>query len=126
MITLFFEWYWGKGVQIQSTILPKKSYNICYETETEKNGIPIVYSFMIFKICAGLDIKVQLAPIDKRALNLPAKLELNEELNVQVEERKNSSRSKAPPIVNSVIIYKICLTLGLPVQLNEEAWFATT
>ncbi|GFS48285.1 hypothetical protein NPIL_44741 [Nephila pilipes] len=101
---------------------------------------------MIFKICEGLDIKVQLAPFEKRhtwekkikkstncipavrsetifkicnALNLPAKLELTEGFNIQMEEQtKRSSCITSPPIVNSVAAYKICLALGLAAQLN--------
>ncbi|GFT51066.1 hypothetical protein NPIL_14441 [Nephila pilipes] len=147
MIKLFLEWYDGNGAPLQSAFNPQQSYNMI-EQEKKKNGIPIVYSLMIFKICEGLDIKVQLAPIEKRvtwnkkikksnnciptvrsetifkicnALNLPAKLELTEEFNIQMgEQTKRSSRITAPPILNSVAVYKICLALGLPAQLNEE------
>ncbi|GFU34843.1 hypothetical protein NPIL_628431 [Nephila pilipes] len=148
MIKLFFKWYYGNGAQMQITLIPEQCYNIT-EEKIEKNGIPIVYSLMIFKICEGLDIKVQLAPVEIRetwtkkikksnkcipivrsemifkicnALNLPAKLELNEGKNIgDGVQTKKLSRSKAPPVVNAVAVYKICLALGLPVQLNEEA-----
>ncbi|GFS97123.1 hypothetical protein NPIL_558881 [Nephila pilipes] len=148
MIKLFFKWYYGNGAQTQITLIPQQCYNMI-EEENEKNEIPMVYSLMIFKICEGLDIKVQLAPVEIRdtwtkkikksskciplvrskmifkicnALNLPAKLELNEGKNIEVGvQTKKSSRSKAPPVVNAVAVYKICLALGLSAQLNEEA-----
>ncbi|GFT33816.1 hypothetical protein NPIL_139581 [Nephila pilipes] len=148
MIKLFLEWYYGNGAQMQSVFIPEQSDNMI-EPKKKKNGIPIVYSLMIFKICEGLDIKVQLAPIEKRdnwykqtknttkcipivrsekifkicnALNLPAKLEQAERLNKKVgEQTKRSSRITSPPIVNSEAVYKICLALGLPAKLNEEA-----
>ncbi|GFS71313.1 hypothetical protein NPIL_505581 [Nephila pilipes] len=148
MIKLFLEWYYGNGAPLQIAFNPEQSYNMT-EQEKKKNGIPIVYSLMIFKICEGLDIKVQLAPNEKRdtwdkkikkstnciptvrsetifeicnALNLPAKLELTEGFNIQMgEQTKRSSHITSPPIVNSVAVYKICLALGLPAQLNEGA-----
>ncbi|GFT81267.1 hypothetical protein NPIL_313261 [Nephila pilipes] len=147
MIKLFFEWYWGEEAQMEIELTPEQSYNVI-ERQNEKNGIPIVYSLMIFKICEGLDIKVKLAPIEKRetwmkknkkstkcipivrseiifkicnALNLPAKLELTEGLDMPVEKpTKRLSSNKAPPVVNSLAVYKFCLALGLPAQLNEE------
>ncbi|GFT31224.1 hypothetical protein NPIL_148421 [Nephila pilipes] len=148
MVKIFFRWYYGNGAPMQSTLIPEQSYHIT-EQKTVKNIIPIVYSFMIFKICEAIDIKVELAAFEKRdtwgnkvkkttkcipivqpeiifkicnALNLPAKLELTEGLNIQVgETTKTSTHSKVPPVVNSIVIYKICLALGLPAQLNEEA-----
>ncbi|GFU34830.1 hypothetical protein NPIL_628331 [Nephila pilipes] len=152
MIKLFFKWYYGNGAQTQIMLIPEQCYNMT-EEEIEKNGIPIVYSLMILKICEGLDIKVQLSPVEIRdtwskkikktnkcipivrsemifkicnALNLPAKLELNEGWNIEDGvQTKKSSRSKAPLVVNAATVYKICLALGLPVQLNEEALNAT-
>ncbi|GFS53426.1 hypothetical protein NPIL_552191 [Nephila pilipes] len=148
MIKIFFNWYYGNGTQIQSVVIPEPIY-LSLEHRIEKKRIPAVYSFMIFKICEGLEIEVELAPIEERptwgkkikkstqciptvrsetvfkicnALKLPAKLELNEELDIEVEEELNiSSHIKATPIVNSVVVYKICLAIGLPAQLNENA-----
>ncbi|GFT65158.1 hypothetical protein NPIL_590081 [Nephila pilipes] len=147
IIKIFFKWNYDNGAPMQSTIIPEQDYNII-EQKNDKNEITIVYSFMIFKICEGLDIKVQLAPTEQRdawvkkikqstkcipivrseiifkicnALNLPAKLELTERLDIQVEaQTKISSDIKTPPFVNSVAVYKICLALGLSAQLNDE------
>ncbi|GFS57473.1 hypothetical protein NPIL_578941 [Nephila pilipes] len=148
MIKIFFKWYYGNGIELHSMAIPGQ-IDFSLENGNKKKGIPVVHSFMIFKMCEGLDIEVQLAPIEERdtwdkkikkstkciptvrsekvfkicnALNLPAKLELTEGLDIQVEkETKISSSSKATAIVNSVVIYKICLALGLPAQLNENA-----
>ncbi|GFT83820.1 hypothetical protein NPIL_298401 [Nephila pilipes] len=148
MIKIFFNWYYGNEIEMQSVVIPGPIY-LSLEHGNEKKGIPVVYSLMIFKMCEGLDIEVELAPIEERdtwdkkikkstqciptvrsetvfkicnALNLPAELELNEGLDIEVEEEINiSSRIKATPIVNSVVVYKICLALGLPAQLNEKA-----
>ncbi|GFT75518.1 hypothetical protein NPIL_52911 [Nephila pilipes] len=145
MINIFFKWYYGNGTQMQRMVIPEQ-IDLSLEYGNKKKGIPVVYSFMIFKMCEGLDIEVQLATIEKRdtwdkkikkstqcipivrsendfkicnALNLPAELELIERLDIEVEE-KTSSGSKATPIVNSAVVYKICLVLGLPAQLNEN------
>ncbi|GFS63563.1 hypothetical protein NPIL_170661, partial [Nephila pilipes] len=78
------------------------------QTKNTTKCIPIVRSEKIFKIC--------------NALNLPAKLEQAERLNIKVgEQTKRSSRITSTPIVNSEAVYKICLALGLSAQLNEEA-----
>ncbi|GFU25829.1 hypothetical protein NPIL_566951 [Nephila pilipes] len=65
IIKILFKWNYGNEAPIQSTIIPDQNYDII-EEENIKKGIPIVYSFMIFKICEGLDIKVQLAPNEQR------------------------------------------------------------
>ncbi|GFT71515.1 hypothetical protein NPIL_113761 [Nephila pilipes] len=141
IIKHFFKWYCGRGAQTQITVIPEQSFNKT-GYENKKKRIPT------FKICEGLDIKVQLPSIEKRdtwhkkekkptkdipivrseiifkicnALNLSAKLELNERWNINCGQKKSSSRFKTPPIVNSVGVYKICLALGLPAQLNEKA-----
>ncbi|GFT63628.1 hypothetical protein NPIL_308661 [Nephila pilipes] len=146
MIKIFFKWYYGNEIQMQSMVIPDQ-ISLSLEHGNGKNGIPVVYSLMIYKMCEGLDIEVQLAPIEERvtsgkktkkstqciptvrsetvfkicnALNLPAELELTEGLDIQVKT-KISSLTKASPMVNSVAIYKICLALGLSAQLNEKA-----
>ncbi|GFR33469.1 hypothetical protein TNCT_171071 [Trichonephila clavata] len=101
---------------------------------------------MIYKICEGLDIKVQLAPMGGNdtwikkckkpvkkiptvrseavlkfctALNLPAQLDMAEGRNVEVnKQRKNSIPIKVPPVVKSIIVYKICQALGLSAKLH--------
>ncbi|GFU39656.1 hypothetical protein NPIL_342291 [Nephila pilipes] len=148
MIKIIFNWYYGNGTQMQIMIIPEK-IDLSLEYGNKKKGIPVVHSFMIFKMCEGLDIEVQLASIEQRdawdkkikkstqciptvrsenvfkicnALNLPAELELTERLDIEFEEQtKTSSGIKATPIVNSAVVYKICLALGLPAQLNEKA-----
>ncbi|GFT49479.1 hypothetical protein NPIL_376201 [Nephila pilipes] len=148
MIKMFYNWYYGNEIEIQSVVIPEQIV-LSLEHGIKKKGIPVVYSLMIFKMCEGLDMEVQLAPIEERptwdkkikkstqciptvrsktvfkicnALNLPVELELTEGLDIKVEGKtKISSSSKATPIVNSVVIYKICLALGLPAQLNENA-----
>ncbi|GFS68786.1 hypothetical protein NPIL_590871 [Nephila pilipes] len=147
MIKIFFNWYYGNGsIRImQSMVIPER-IDLSLEHGNKKKGIPVVYSFMMFKMCEGLDMEVQLAPIEERnawdkkikkstqciptvrsetvfkicnALNLPVELELTEGLDVQVEEKTKTS--SATPNVNSAVVYKICLALGLPAQLNENA-----
>ncbi|GFT22500.1 hypothetical protein NPIL_596381 [Nephila pilipes] len=148
MIKLFSKWYYGNEIELHSMAIPVQ-ISLSLEHGNGKNGIPVVYSFMIFKMCEGLDIEVQLAPIEKRvtwgkkikkstkciptvrsenvfeicnALKLPVKLKRTEELDAQVQiKTKISSRSKASSVVYSVAIYKICLALGLSAQLNEKA-----
>ncbi|GFU01144.1 hypothetical protein NPIL_669231 [Nephila pilipes] len=148
MIKIFFNWYYGNEIEMQSVAIPEQ-VDLSLEDGNKKKGIPVVYSFMIFKMCEGLNMEVQLAPIEERptwgkkikkstqciptvrsetvfkicnALNLPAELELNEGLDIEVEEEIIiSSRIKSTPIVNSVVVYKICLAIGLPAQLNEKA-----
>ncbi|GFU12006.1 hypothetical protein NPIL_197811 [Nephila pilipes] len=148
MIKIFVKWYYGNGIQVQNMVIPEQIY-VSLAQGNEKKEIPVVYSFMIFKMCEGLDIEVELAPMEERptwgkkikkstqciptvrsetvfkicnALNLPAVFEQTEGLDIEVEEEtKISSRIKATPIVNSVAIYKICLALGLPAELNENA-----
>ncbi|GFU54150.1 hypothetical protein NPIL_33471 [Nephila pilipes] len=148
MIKIFYNWYYGNEIELHGMAIPEQIV-LSLEHGIKKKEIPVVYSFMIFKMCEGLDMEVQLAPIEERhawdkkikistqciptvrsetvfkicnALNLPGELELTEGLDIKVEEKtKISSRIKATPIVNSVAVYKICLALGLPAQLNENA-----
>ncbi|GFS72104.1 hypothetical protein NPIL_323021 [Nephila pilipes] len=144
MIKIFYNWYYANETQMQSMVIPWPIY-LSLEHGNKKKGIPVVYSLMIFKMCEGLNMEVQLAPIEERptwdkkikkstqciptvrsetvfkicnALNLPAELELTEVLDIQVEEKTKTS--SATPTVNSVAVYKICLALGLLAQLNEN------
>ncbi|GFT83600.1 hypothetical protein NPIL_682091 [Nephila pilipes] len=104
MIKLFFKWYYGNGAQTQITLIPEQCYNMT-EEKNEKNEIPMVYSLMIFKICEGLDIKVQLAPVEIR----------------DTWTKKIKKSNKCIPIVRSKMIFKICNALNLPakLELNE-------
>ncbi|GFT11840.1 hypothetical protein NPIL_693871 [Nephila pilipes] len=101
IIKILFKWNYGNEAPIQSTIIPDQNYDII-EQENNKNGIPIVYSFMIFKICEGLDIKVQLAPNEQR----------------DAWDKKIKQSTKCIPIVRSEMIFKICNALNLPAKLE--------
>ncbi|GFY37105.1 hypothetical protein TNIN_199161 [Trichonephila inaurata madagascariensis] len=150
MIKCFIIWKFGKKVFTERRVfVPKQSYFFLTEQTVEINEIPVVYSFTVYKICEGLNIKVQLAPMKKKeswikkfkkpikkiptvqseiilklciALDLSVQLDMTKENNIQVrKQKKNSIPSKAPPMVNSVMVYKICQGLGLSARLDQDS-----
>ncbi|GFR10817.1 hypothetical protein TNCT_441171 [Trichonephila clavata] len=150
LIKLFNLWKFDKKDPTERRVfVPKQSCVFLTEQTVQTNDIPVVYSLIVYKICEGLNIKVQLAPKEKKeswikkfkkplkkiptvrsetilklciALNLPAQLDMTEDKNIQVKkQRKNSIPNKAPPVVNSVMVYEICLALGLSARLNHDS-----
>ncbi|GFY78464.1 hypothetical protein TNIN_161341 [Trichonephila inaurata madagascariensis] len=91
----------------------------------------------MYKMCEGLGIQVQLAPIEKDiwikkfkkpiknipivrsgtilkfciALNIPAQLAAGKNIEGD-QQQKSLNPIKVPPVVNSVAVYKICQALG--------------
>ncbi|GFR28888.1 hypothetical protein TNCT_165431 [Trichonephila clavata] len=68
-----------------------------------KNLIPKVYSEFVFKICGALMIEAEFSPMEKNS-NWIGKL-----------NRKTTKKN--PPVVRSVVVYKICVALNLCAQL---------
>ncbi|GFV82144.1 hypothetical protein TNCV_2790421 [Trichonephila clavipes] len=68
-----------------------------------KDFIPKVYSEFVFKICGSLMIEAELSTMEKNS-NWIGKL-------------NRKSKKKNPPVVRSVVVYKICVALNLSAQL---------
>ncbi|GFR04914.1 hypothetical protein TNCT_464341 [Trichonephila clavata] len=85
--------------------------NLILDLEKKPNlqdkALPMVYSLMIYKMCEGLNIDVQIAPIEKREIWI-------RKFN---DQRK---RKKYIPLVQSEIVFKFCIALNLEVQLSTE------
>ncbi|GFV39064.1 hypothetical protein TNCV_2008081 [Trichonephila clavipes] len=73
----------------------------------QEKALPMVYSLMMCKICEGLDIDVQIAPIEESKIWI-------RKFN---DQRK---RKKYIPLVQSESVFKLCLALNLEVQLSTK------
>ncbi|GFY49041.1 hypothetical protein TNIN_179081 [Trichonephila inaurata madagascariensis] len=100
ILKISFTWDLGKNVaHTEIQILQFQKPNV------QMKEIPKVYSIMVSKICEGLDIEVQLAPI--------------EEGKIWISKFNNQrKRMKYIPTVQSEIVYKLCGALNLEVQLS--------
>ncbi|GFQ91057.1 hypothetical protein TNCT_21051 [Trichonephila clavata] len=133
--------YFESIIQVQeSTVIVKRD-----DDKFVRTGVPVVYSLMIYKICQGLDLKVQLASVpdkktwiakrksqDKERLPIPKvytksilmfceALDIDAELSHSTEEhlpKKQLKRSKPLPIVHSIMVFKMWQELGLSAKLD--------
>ncbi|GFY51486.1 hypothetical protein TNIN_148951 [Trichonephila inaurata madagascariensis] len=80
----------------------------------EKSVIPVVHSFMVFKICVALDIKVQFEPIENQNHDIQ---NCENQTNVPIVQN-NFENNKSLPVVHSLMIYKTCEALGIKTELN--------
>ncbi|GFU39968.1 hypothetical protein NPIL_391761 [Nephila pilipes] len=112
MIKILYKWYYGNGTQMQRMVIPEQ-INLSLEHENEKKGIPVVHSLMIFKMCEGLDIEVELAPIEERD-TWDKKIKKKEILRI----KKIKKSTQCIPIVRSETVFKICNALNLPADFE--------
>ncbi|GFV02627.1 hypothetical protein TNCV_5017951 [Trichonephila clavipes] len=118
------------------------------EEKCERIGVPIVNSLMVYKMCQALDLKVQLAAVPDRKTWIAKKmsqdtarhsipkvysetvLKFCEALGIDAElshskeserlQKNQLRRSKPLPVVQSVMIFKICQALELGVELHTD------
>ncbi|GFV01980.1 hypothetical protein TNCV_1247481 [Trichonephila clavipes] len=67
----------------------------------------MVHSFAIYKMCQGLEIKVQLAPVEQRKVWIPKR---KYETSTKYGKLKST---KMIPVVRFYNVHKICGALGL-------------
>ncbi|GFV02569.1 hypothetical protein TNCV_5017371 [Trichonephila clavipes] len=118
------------------------------EENRKISGVPTVHSFMIYKMCEGLNIPVKLAtaedkkkwvakmkPQDKETRPVPkvyskTVLMFCEALDIDADISHSTKRehplgnqlkrAKPVPKVHSIMILKMCEALGLSAELNTE------
>ncbi|GFT36809.1 hypothetical protein NPIL_503181 [Nephila pilipes] len=76
-------------------------------TNTGNNRIPVVHSFMIYRICQALDLNVELAPFRnvRGAIQTPP---------------KNVRKTTSLPAVYSFTVFKMCQALDLKAELRPK------
>ncbi|GFU15737.1 hypothetical protein NPIL_559341 [Nephila pilipes] len=131
-----------ESIQLKNEILESK------EQKHERNAFPIVKSFIVYKICLALDLKVQFKRGEKechfiakqknhtneksavpsittlkigKPSSLDAQLSPSLERNYVLEKYK--METKSPPTVRSIMVYCICQALDIKVKLNMELEF---
>ncbi|GFR27303.1 hypothetical protein TNCT_558641 [Trichonephila clavata] len=148
LIRNFIGLYFENLTEVQESTMIKKQD----EDKFVRTVVPTVHSLMIYKICQGLDLKVQLAaekdritwvaketsqnkekrPIPKvksktilmfcEALNIDAELSVGREPLPENQLKL----AKPLPIVQSIMVFKMCEGLGLRVKLDGEIKTSTS
>ncbi|GFT47847.1 hypothetical protein NPIL_505711 [Nephila pilipes] len=112
-------------VILDETNIQRETVILDYEMPiVEKKGkIPIVNSVMVYKMCEGLGLNVQRAPVEKRKTWI---LKFNEEskcvtptIASEIKEQNNKLNSpKIIPVVKSASVFKFCIALGIEAVLD--------
>ncbi|GFU25477.1 hypothetical protein NPIL_258921 [Nephila pilipes] len=89
----------------------------------KKKKIPIVHSLMVYKMCEGLGINVQIAPIENRKTwmckfnDLPKCVSPTAAPEIKGQKNKLKSQ-KVIPVVKSASVFMFCTALGIEAILD--------